>query len=58
MKVTYQGIEVELKLRPGFTVHNQDGTAYKLMYVDSVVVPPLPPGPGGPGEPLPIRDAA
>ncbi len=58
VKVTYQGIEVELELRRGFTVHNQDGTSYVMMHVDSVVIPDGPGGPGGPGEPLPVEDAA
>lgn len=58
MKVTYQGIEVELTLRRGFTVHNQDGSSHVMMHVDSVVVSDGPGGPDGPGEPLPIERAA
>ena len=50
------GIDVELRVRPGFTVHRPDGTASLTVYVEAIV----PPGPrgGGPGEPLPVEDAA
>ena len=56
MKITYQGVEVELKLRVGFTVHNPDGTAYLPVFVDAVL-PPIPPNGDG-GEPLPLPRAA
>jgi hypothetical protein len=59
MRITYQGFEVELKLRTGFTVHNQDGTAAVLVHVDDVKIVSGPDGgPGGPGEPMPIDKAA
>lgn len=56
MKVTYQGMEIELEMRTGFTVHNQDGTSYVQVHV----TPKLPPLPGGPdgGEPLPEPKSA
>ena len=55
MKITYCGVEVELKIRTGFTVHNQDGTSAIMVYVEPVIMGG---GPGGPGEPMPIEDAA
>jgi len=55
MRITYQGVDVELKVRVGFTVHNQDGTSYLPVFVEADI-PPEPPRGGG--EPLPIEDAA
>lgn len=57
MKITYQGVEVELNMRPGFTVHSQDGTSALMVYVDPVILSG-PGGPDGPGEPMPIGKAA
>ena len=56
MKITYQGVEIELELRTGLTVHNQDGTSYVQLHV-TPKLPPFDGGPGG-GEPLPEPKAA
>ena len=58
MKATYQGVEVEFDLRPGFTVHNQDGTSSLLMHLENFrIVGGWPTPPGG-GEPLPEPKSA
>jgi hypothetical protein len=56
MKITYRGIELEVEVKTGFTVHNQDGTSYVNLYL-TPKLPPSPNGPGG-GEPLPVPKVA
>lgn len=51
MKVMWQGMDIDVECRTGFTVYNQDGTSYVQVHM-TPHVPPMPDGPGG-GEPLP-----
>ncbi|ACF34093.1 hypothetical protein I5H93_gp030 [Mycobacterium phage SuperGrey] len=57
MKVTYRGMEIELELRVGFTVHNQDGSSYIQVHVTPTSITGGGPDGDG-GEPLPIERAA
>jgi hypothetical protein len=52
---TTDGVQVEADLRLGFTVHNQDGSAYRRVHIENARVignPPTPPSGGG--EPMPV----
>ena len=57
---TDDGLEVEVDLRMGFAVHNQDETAVQYVHLENARVvggwPPPPDGDGG--EPLPAEGAA
>lgn len=55
---TAAGYEVEVDLRFGFAVHNQDGSASRIVHLDNPRIIGGPPNNGGPGEPLPKREAA
>lgn len=60
MRITMDdGTEVEVDLRMGFTVHNQDGSAYKMVHLENArVVGGRPTPPSGGGEPLPEPKSA
>ncbi|WP_082984846.1 hypothetical protein [Mycobacterium sp. 1245499.0] len=55
---TVDGYEVEVDLRFGFTVHNQDGSSSRIVHLENPRVIGGPPDDGGPGEPLPKRKAS
>jgi hypothetical protein len=55
---TGDGLEVEVDLRFGFTVHNQDGTSAQLVHLENPRIVGGWPPPSGGGEPLPVGDVA